>query len=186
MNLIGLRVFSTRPLWGGLIHGTIKKVEGDTVIVDVDDSCEERHIASTFNVRLSDLLEHMKKEEKKMSLFQCSKCGCVENTAASDGGYLIKYLVTKEQHPEAYASYKKVLGLKDNEPFGQYCCVCNPIWFDKGNYGIGECPTSKQWHDRFDRMFLKKGKWITDRYGNLAHIDSGETDFKKYAKEKEQ
>ena len=41
-----------------------------------------------------------------MSLFQCDKCGCVENTATSDGGYHIKYLLDGTTPPDVIESYK--------------------------------------------------------------------------------
>ena len=116
-----------------------------------------------------------------MSLFQCDKCGCVENTACSDGGYMIKYLITKERKPEVYKSYKKVLGLTEEDEFGKYCCVCNPVWFaDNRQYGIGENPNKKEWHNKFERIFLPKGEWITNKVGNLEHKITGEQDYYKY------
>ena len=62
-----------------------------------------------------------------MSLFQCSKCGCAENTATSDGGYLLRLLLTNKV---ALESYRQVLGLKPDDKLGNYCCVCNPAWYN--------------------------------------------------------
>lgn len=116
-----------------------------------------------------------------MSLFQCDVCGCVENTACSDGGNIMKYLITKEREPEVYESYRQVLGLKENEEFGNYCCVCNPVWFNNKQYGIGKNPNKKEWHNRFERIFLPKGEWETNPFGNLQHKITGEEDYYKYA-----
>ena len=79
-----------------------------------------------------------------MSLFQCDKCGCVENTATSS-------YVWNKYH------------LKKNEDL---CSFCDD--------------TIGKWHDKFPRTFLEKGKWETNRDGNLQNIDTGETDFSKY------
>lgn len=117
-----------------------------------------------------------------MSLYQCSKCGCVENTATSDGGFLIKYMINKTKHPEINKSYKEAMGLKEDDEFGEYCCVCNPMQFNKeGNYQLFDMNVKKEWHNKFPRTFLEKGKWKTNREGNLEHIKTGETDFHKYA-----
>lgn len=133
-----------------------------------------------------------------MSLFQCDKCGCVENSACSDGGYMGRWLI--KDLPEVLKSYREVLGLKPDEPFGNYCCVCNPQWFieectcgkaphsagcKQGDYGIGPSPKPKLWHNRFKRIFLPKGEWQTDRQGNLEHRVTKEKDYSKYAKESE-
>ena len=130
-----------------------------------------------------------------MSLFQCDKCGCVENTATSDGGYHIKYLLDGTTPPDVIESYKEVLGLKPKEEFGKYCCVCNQIWYVKkcicnntphshgcryGRLGIGKAPFEKHWHNKFPRSFLEKGKWVTNRDGNIEHIETHEEDFSKY------
>ena len=74
-----------------------------------------------------------------MSIFQCDQCGCAENTALSDGGYLGGRL-----EPEA----AKGRGL---EPKGHYCSFC---W-------------SGTWHGKFERKFYPLGTMETDRQGNL-------------------
>jgi hypothetical protein len=38
-----------------------------------------------------------------------------------------------------------------------------------------------KWHGIFKRTFLPKGKFITNAKGNLAHKDTGDEDFYKYA-----
>jgi hypothetical protein len=37
-----------------------------------------------------------------------------------------------------------------------------------------------QWHNRFERVFLPKGMFVTNRDGNLAHRETGDTDYLKY------
>lgn len=129
-----------------------------------------------------------------MSLFQCDKCGCLENTACTPG-YHMQYSYNKNYHPDhkdykAFRSYKRVLGLKEDEPFGEYCCVCSPYWFkDPNHYGVGPIPRGKtwsifgelgKWHDKFPRVFYPKGKYYTNKHGNLARKsddkDAHETD----------
>lgn len=41
------------------------------------------------------------------------------------------------------------------------------------------CDTG-EWHGKFPRMFLPKGMFVTDRHGNLAHKETGDTDITKY------
>jgi len=124
-----------------------------------------------------------------MSVFQCSICGCAENTALTRGfGGL--WLVKRDS--KAYKSYRKLLGLKEGEPYGSYCSMCSPIWYDKdGKHGIGPIPEEAKsddrweaigmWHKRFKRSFYLKGTMFTDRDGNLAHKETKETDLAKYS-----
>jgi hypothetical protein len=118
-----------------------------------------------------------------MSVFQCSHCGCLENTALS-GGYLLANLLERD-HP-AYASYLEVLGLSPTAELGQYCSACNPAWYNPctcgtaphkagypcGDYGIGKNPHPSErkgiWHGRFDRVFYPHGQVYTDGQGNPA------------------
>lgn len=85
-----------------------------------------------------------------MSLFQCYKCGCRENTATCnfwsrmDGQWR---------------------GVK-SKPW-MLCSACDP--------DIGE------WHDRFPRIYLPKGMFVTNGHGNLAHIETGEEGTTGYA-----
>jgi hypothetical protein len=133
-----------------------------------------------------------------MSLFQCDKCGCVENTASSDGGWHAPYLLGRsnmdEGNKEAIESYRKVMGLKEGEEFGHYCCVCSPSWFtEKGSYGVGEKPelnpnlvrrpserkNLREWHNRFPRMFLPMGEYTTAPNGNLMNKKTKSEKFEK-------
>lgn len=114
-----------------------------------------------------------------MSLFQCDNCGCVENTACT-GGYHMKW--KDDRMPADVAqSYRKELGLAADEEFGNYCCVCSPVWFtDEGEYGLGPIPKDKitkedkwgdalgVWHGKFPREFWKKGTLFTDQQGNVS------------------
>lgn len=117
-----------------------------------------------------------------MSLFQCDKCGCLENTSLT-GAYWSKPLL--EELPEAITSYRATLGLKDGEAWGSYCSVCNPIWYTpEGNYGVGPRPDDYHrnpnkykddggvWHDKFERCFFRKGLFHTDENGNLSHVET--------------
>jgi hypothetical protein len=100
-----------------------------------------------------------------MSLFQCDKCGCLENTSLTEGYWTgNEYIKGK---PE-YQSYRDKLGLAEGQPWGHYCSACNPR-------GDG------QWHGKFARLFLPKGLFHTNEDGNLAHIETLDTDVDKYA-----
>lgn len=120
-----------------------------------------------------------------MSLFQCDKCGCVENTACTNGYHCpVSWL---EERPEVYASYREILGLKPDEPYGKYCSACSPIWFTKkGRYGVGPNPDPKPgrdgglWHGRFERRFLPKGEFETAPNGNLRKKSNHDENIDKY------
>jgi len=58
-----------------------------------------------------------------MSLFQCDSCGCLENTALT-GAYWCSIFL--EEHPAVLKSYREVLGLLDDVPYGSYCSACDP------------------------------------------------------------
>lgn len=93
-----------------------------------------------------------------MSLFQCAKCGCRENTALSDQGFI-------------FTSSYNWTGLEDFK--GQkLCCVCGPTKH------CDDTPVSKagKWHERFPRRFLPKGMFKTARDGNLENVQTGEQD----------
>lgn len=136
-----------------------------------------------------------------MSLFQCDKCGCLENTALS-GSYHIRHYFKKRpdgihEHPAVVHSYRVILGLKDYEEFGAYCSACNPVWYtESGHYGSGPRPEGYEktarnkddtgvWHGQFERRFLPKNMFHTNEDGNLAHIVTLETDTSKYVLEAE-
>ena len=37
-----------------------------------------------------------------------------------------------------------------------------------------------KWHEKFEKILLPKGEFVTDREGNLEHIKTGSTDVKKF------
>lgn len=118
-----------------------------------------------------------------MSLFQCDNCGCAENSALTEGYLTLEFLV---DDPEVIKSYKEILGLKEDEEFGNYCSACCPIWFNEnGQCGLGKNPKPKpgegMWHGQFDRVYLPKGKFETAPNGNLRHKANHDEDFRKYA-----
>lgn len=83
-----------------------------------------------------------------MSLFQCSRCGCLENTA------LCNY------------HWAKI----NKEPV--LCSVCG---------GDGTNQNTYEWHGVFERIFLPKGMFVTNKKGNLAHKNTGSENYLQYA-----
>lgn len=97
-----------------------------------------------------------------MSLFQCENCGCVENTACSAQGFKIM------AHLFDWAGAEDRKGKK-------VCSACGPTKYNDGRlteFGV--------WHGQFKRTFLPIGMFKTNNQGNLTHIESGDTDYKKY------
>ncbi len=117
-----------------------------------------------------------------MSLFLCSKCQCVDNTACTTGFHPMTLLVMeaasgKPQAIEMLAHCREVLGLPRGAPLGRYCSVCTPIWFDnKGAYGRGPCQNPRagpglaqgMWHGAFPRQFLPKGEFEFNSQNELV------------------
>ena len=109
-----------------------------------------------------------------MSLFQCSKCGCKENTACSNmsRAHFNNHLYKGESSQAALASYREALGLKPDEEFGAYCSACSPMWFDNHNLGLAPNPNPTPgeglWHGKFPRVYFPLGSMITDFQGNLV------------------
>lgn len=98
-----------------------------------------------------------------MSLFQCEECGCCENTALCSQGH---------KPPPEWFDWTGFESRKGK----QLCSACGPVKYRDGS------PTDDgKWHGKFERVFLPKGMFVTNREGNLAHKDTGETDFRKYA-----
>jgi len=124
-----------------------------------------------------------------MSIFQCDKCGCKENTALTGGAYGMVSCV--KDRPDVVARYLAILGHPPWYPLGFYCSACNPQWFTpEGHVGVGPRPQDFQtprpkdagtWHGKFDRVFLPKGMFATNNDGNLAHIDTLDTDTRKHS-----
>lgn len=99
-----------------------------------------------------------------MSLFQCEHCGCCENTALSCQGFddWFQEDFDWSEHPD-----RKGLTL---------CSACGPSKYKDGSpSGFGE------WHGEFERVYLPKGEFKTNRVGNLEHIKTGSENFRKYA-----
>lgn len=127
-----------------------------------------------------------------MSLFQCAKCGCLENTAltpCSHSTYLMNQEFKRNPKHPAFLSYKKILGLYPKQVFKNYCSACCPVWFDGQNYGVGPNPSPKAdkwnggglWHGDFRRRFFPMGKMFTDDGGNLKHKEHpDDSDILKY------
>lgn len=73
------------------------------------------------------------------------------------------------------------------------CCentaLCNYHWrkMKKQPLVCSACDTAYdlrgdgKWHGKFGRVFLPKGMFVTNHEGNLAHKETGDTDFRKYA-----
>lgn len=98
-----------------------------------------------------------------MSLFQCERCGCAENTALSDQGV--------KGFTEEWYCWD---GIEDRK--GKLLCsACGPPKHDDGSpSGLGE------WHGEFERIFLPIGRFKTNNEGNLVHTRTGSTDYHKY------
>ena len=87
-----------------------------------------------------------------MSLFQCDKCGCLENTACGWSHPRFNKRLTKPEN----------LGK-------ELCAVCAPTEYPNGD----KTAFKNVWHDRFLRRFFEKGMYITNGEGNLIHRSTG-------------
>ncbi|MBU2590145.1 MAG: hypothetical protein KKA65_02205 [Nanoarchaeota archaeon] len=101
-----------------------------------------------------------------MSLFQCDRCGCLENTALTECSSDYMKIFIKES--KELKEYKKELGLNENQEFGNYCSACCPL---------GE----RKWHGEFPRIFLPKGEFETAPNGNIRPKKILDEDVEKYA-----
>lgn len=72
-----------------------------------------------------------------------------------------------------------VCGCIENTALSNYFWNRNVEKLDKNLCSACD-PNIGKWHDRFRRMFLERGKWITNNEGNIEHIETKETDFHKY------
>ncbi len=98
-----------------------------------------------------------------MSLFQCENCGCCENTALSSQGFRV------------LADIYDWTRIEDRKGM-LLCSACGPERFCDG-----EPTLHGTWHKEFDRVFLNKGQFKTNKDGNLEHIETGRTDYKSFA-----
>ena len=99
-----------------------------------------------------------------MSLFQCQQCGCCENTALAGQGC--------NGHAEKLFDWS---GIEDRRG-KKLCSACAPT-----KYSDGKNTRYGQWHGRFPRVFLPMGMFRTNTNGNLAHVETGDEDYRKYA-----
>jgi len=96
-----------------------------------------------------------------MSLYQCESCGCMENTAC---GYHLTMLSSSFDWSK-----------EDTDGSLKLCSACAPAEYIDGT------PTKfGKWHGIFDRVYLPKGQFKTNCVGNLEHIETGETDIRKF------
>jgi len=97
-----------------------------------------------------------------MSLFQCEKCGCCENTAlAAQGFHWMADLFDWTYAPELEGK--------------RLCSACGPTLYRDGK------PTKfGKWHDVFERTFLPLGMFRTNERGNLSHIETGSEDYRAF------
>lgn len=99
-----------------------------------------------------------------MSLYQCEKCGCVENTALG----LSKCISSFRNTPFCWTGMEELEG-------SALCSLCAPKKYRDGT------PTKfGEWHNVFERTMLPLGMFKTNEVGNLEHIETGETDYRKY------
>ena len=91
-----------------------------------------------------------------MSLFQCYECGCYENTATCNFW----------SNMPVEGQWRGV----EAKPW-MLCSACDP--------------KIRKWHDRFPRLYLPKGMFVTNERGNLAHRETGDENVKAYAIEQE-
>ena len=97
-----------------------------------------------------------------MSLYQCDECGCRENTACG------LYWSRNRTHLFDWTGIDHLKGKS-------LCSACAPTKFRSGT------PTEfGKWHGQFARIFLPIGQFKTNEQGDLEHIETGDTDIKKY------
>lgn len=101
-----------------------------------------------------------------MSLFQCQRCGCRENTAlAYQGcdGYAVRFF--------------DWTGIEDRKGL-KLCSACGPTLYANGK------PTDLgKWHGQFRRAFYPLGLMKTNPKGSLEHVATGESsdeELRKY------
>ena len=103
-----------------------------------------------------------------MSLFQCERCGCCENTALACQGC--------SGYAERFFDWT---GIEDRRG-KKLCSECAPTRNADGT--PSELGT---WHGEFEQVFLPLGQFRTAENGNLEHIESGDQHFEKFAITKE-
>jgi hypothetical protein len=95
-----------------------------------------------------------------MSLFQCARCGCRENTALSHQGFI-------------FHDYFDRTGLEEYKG-KKLCSACGPWTYKSGElmYRRGQAELPGVWHGQFERLYLPKEGIFTNRVGNLESKDS--------------
>jgi len=97
-----------------------------------------------------------------MSLFQCENCGCVENTAVSNQGFI---------HSLDSFSWEGIEHLRGKK----LCSACGPSKYHNGKLsGFGV------WHNVFKRTFLPIGMFKTNSVGNIQHIETCSENYKEF------
>ena len=100
-----------------------------------------------------------------MSIFQCQNCGCAENTACSNQGF-VEFSAQGNLYDWSYAPDRKGLLL---------CRACGPTKYASGKL-MGDCESwgkYGEWHNRFERRYLPLGSCFTNDDGNLEHKETG-------------
>lgn len=90
-----------------------------------------------------------------MSIFQCEKCGCLENTTRG---------LYHTRNMDLYSNYQE-----GTEKGMKLCACCAPL-----NYSDGVKTEFGQWHGRFSRVFYKVNSLYTDGEGNVRNKDTDE------------
>jgi hypothetical protein len=97
-----------------------------------------------------------------MPLFQCQKCGCVDNSAT--GHYWRANRVEKYDWTGLEEFKGKIL-----------CAVCGPRFYASGaptEFGV--------WHKRFKRDFLPLGQFEENSEGGLTNKENGDRNYTQY------
>lgn len=103
-----------------------------------------------------------------MSIFQCEHCGCVENTAVSCQGF------------KNVNDWFDWTGIEDRKG-KMLCSACGPENHLDEDAAEPASPSGfGYWHGHFERIYLPKGQFKTNRVGNLEHIETGETNYRAY------
>lgn len=98
-----------------------------------------------------------------MSIFQCERCGCAENTACGVGMFY--------HAPSSFDwSYAQELEGK------RLCSACGPRLTSWGKPTI----TEGKWHDMFPRVFLPFGLYETNAQGNLVHRETKNSKYTRH------
>jgi len=58
----------------------------------------------------------------------------------------------------------------------QLCSACSPAKYRDGT----SCHKGGKWHGKFERVFLPKGEFFTNKKGNLEHRATGSEDFIRF------